>query len=88
MLVLVDSRIGLKPSDVQMVSPAQGPFALTLPAFDRPARVLSQLEFLEVARVKYTLVLTKADLAGPPRRIAQAASLRRRHSSAISLFAN
>ena len=50
-LVLLDARVGLKPSDLQM------------------------LAFLEAARVKYTLVLTKADAAGPPSRTAQLASL-------------
>ena len=50
-LVLLDARVGLKPSDLQM------------------------LAFLEAARVKYTLVFTKADGAGPPTRTAQLASL-------------
>ena len=50
-LVLIDARVGLKPSDLQM------------------------LQFLEAARVKYTLVLTKADAAGPPARAAQLAAL-------------
>ena len=51
MLVLIDARVGLKPSDLQM------------------------LTFLEAAKVKYTLVLTKADAAGPPNRAAQLAAL-------------
>ena len=46
-LVLLDARVGLKPSDLQM------------------------LAFLEDARVKYTIVLTKADAAGPPSRAAR-----------------
>ncbi|EOD04639.1 hypothetical protein EMIHUDRAFT_121578 [Emiliania huxleyi CCMP1516] len=51
-LVLVDARVGLKPSDVQM------------------------LQFLEAeARLPYLVVLTKADAAGPPQRIAQVAAL-------------
>ena len=33
------------------------------------------LSFLESARVKYTLVLTKADAAGPPTRAAQMTAL-------------
>jgi len=51
-LVVIDAKIGLKASDLQM------------------------LAFLEDARVKYTLVLTKADAAGPPPRAAQLAAPR------------
>ena len=50
-LVLLDAKIGLKPTDLQM------------------------LAFLESAKVKYTIILTKADSAGPPPRAAQMAAL-------------
>lgn len=50
-LVLLDAKIGLKFSDLQM------------------------LAFLEDVGVKYTVVLTKADAAGPPDRAAQLAAL-------------
>ena len=50
-LVLLDAKVGLKQSDLQM------------------------LEFLEANRIKYTLVLTKADAAGVPNRAAQLVAL-------------
>lgn len=50
-LVLLDAKVGLKPSDLQM------------------------LQFLEAERVKYTLVMTKADAAGNPQRAAQLTAL-------------
>ena len=50
-LVLLDAKVGLKPSDLQM------------------------LEFLEANRIKYTLVITKADAAGAPARAAQLVAL-------------
>ena len=50
-LVLLDAKVGLKSSDLQM------------------------LQFLEAAKVKYTLVLTKADAAGAPNRAAQQTAL-------------
>ena len=50
-LVLLDAKIGLKFSDLQM------------------------LAFLEDVGVKYTVVLTKADAAGPPDRAAKLAAL-------------
>merc|ERR1712232_195898 len=36
---------------------------------------MQMLQFLEAERLKYILVLTKADLAGPPKRLAQVAAL-------------
>lgn len=50
-LVLLDAKVGLKSSDLQM------------------------LAFLESAKVKYTIVLTKADTAGPPQRAAKMTAL-------------
>ena len=50
-LVLLDAKVGLKPTDLQM------------------------LQFLEANRIKYTIVLTKADAAGAPNRAAQLAAL-------------
>jgi ribosome biogenesis GTP-binding protein YsxC/EngB len=50
-LVLLDARVGLKSSDLQM------------------------LTFLESCKVKYSIVLTKADAAGPPLRAARLTAL-------------
>ena len=50
-LVLLDAKVGLKETDLQM------------------------FEFLEACKVKYAVVFTKADAAGPPPRAAQVAAL-------------